>query len=424
MKRFLKAYINREKPEYSYTLEGLSAQTAYNSLGEDRIEYSVFSKSLDPVFLAFTPEELKIIEKYLPPYPEIVSAYYKKRQVSEEEIKVLNKKLPFYQRLTRKGRQLAKSKKEISNKLLPEEWLKIQQAYNRKVWYDFRKTLIPLYATGILSTYLATHNLFYAIYWLTGILPYYGLKIASDKIMNRTISKHLDRIASLYFFGRYTFGAVESMAEFGFIAPQIGKLMEKAWSYTPKPVRKIIDKTEKFLTGVKPKKFDEKEMRIELYSVPDTISTGLPTSTIEKYKEDLDNELIEVEDPRRTLTEPFTLSYHSRKAVVINDKIIDKQWVRKLAEKEGRFLDSVEEEVVKRPWKHLGIDVVDGKIAWVRDIIGILPSKRKGLHQGLIRKEGYLTLLGKQADELTLLLQNPSESADLVSLLRKPNYLT
>ena len=81
-------------------------------------------------------------------------------------------------------------------------------------------------------------------------------------------------------------------------------------------IRKVLDKSEKFLSGVKAKKFDEKEIRNLLYDVPNEIKTYVPSSSIESYKDGIENRFIKVEDPRENLEEAYVLGYHKREEVI------------------------------------------------------------------------------------------------------------
>jgi len=405
MERFLIGYLNRNLSEYRKTIESLSAQIAYNSLDENkRIEYALFSQSIEPLFFKLSEEELKKVEKSLPPFSKIVQYIFRKFGVSEEEAKILRTRIPFYKLFTKEGRELKRRKKEVSKKILSEEWERISFEYSRKMWKDFQKLVIPLYGLGILETYLTTYDLYFLVYWLVGILPFYALKYASYKSPDRRISSHLNIIASIYFLGRSPVGFLQSIIEFGILAPKIGDLIEKVWPYTPRTLRVFIDKAEKFLSDVKPKRFDEKEIREKLYDVPKEINTSIPQYSIDKYRENVENGVLEIEDPRKSLFKPYLLGYHRRKIVVEDGRILDKEYVRKLAKIDGKFLEDVEREIERKPWKYLGIDIKDGKIVYVRDIIGIIPSEREGLYEGLARKEGYLYMLALNFDETALSL--------------------
>lgn len=87
---YLNNYLRRETPEITKTLEGLSAQRAYNSLTEEeRKEYAPYSSSLDP---AFFKVDLNWVERILPPYPLVVQKWYKNSGISEEELEILKQK--------------------------------------------------------------------------------------------------------------------------------------------------------------------------------------------------------------------------------------------------------------------------------------------------------------------------------------------
>ena len=380
--QYLYAYLNREKPEFNKTIEALTSQRAYNSLREEeKLEYAIYSTSLDPIFFVIN---LKEIEEKLPSYPNIVKKYIRKI-LSREEIERLEKN--------------PKTIKKYLAKHLPEEWIRIQEEYSKQLWYNFRKLLIPTYAFGIFSTYFATNNVYSILYWIAGVMPYYGIKILAYKIKDRRIAKYLNNVANIYFFGKYGISGIFSSIEFGIIAPLIGNFVERVWPYLPKNVRRFIDKSEKWLSGIKIKKFDEKELRELLSNVPKKVQHQIPKNAVNKFLEELENGLIEIENPRETLIEAFVLSYHRRK-IVIDEKgqIVDKEFIKKLSRIEGTFVKKMENKLLKRPWKYLGIDLKNGKIVWVRDIIGLLPTKNEGLFNGLIRKEGYACLLGKKAD--------------------------
>jgi len=406
MERFLIGYLNRNLPEYEKTIESLSAQIAYNSLDEnEKIEYAIFSQSLEPLFFNLSRKELRMIEENLPPFSKIIQQIFKKLKIEEEEAEILRKKIPFYKLFTEEGRELRKRKKEIYKKILNEEWEKISNVYKKKLWMDFQKLLIPLYVTGVLETYFATSNPYLIAYGLLVFsMPYYLLRYASYELTNKRISQYLSRLATIYFIGRNPTGFLQSMIEFGVLAPKIGELVERAWPYLPKKARKIIDRTEKFLSNVKPKKFDKKEIAERLYEVPKFLDTSIPNYVLEKYRENIESGKIEVENPRETLAKPYVLGYHRRAIVVQDRKIVDKDYVRKLAKIEGINLEKMEEEILKRPEKYLGIDMKNGKLVYVKDIIGIVPSKKEGLYEGVIRKEGYLCMLALKSDEIAKLL--------------------
>ncbi len=403
---YVKRFTKRNLAEISATLESLSAQRAYNSLETDeRIEYGVFSKRLDPLFFYLDENELNVIEKTIPEYWKIVGYVYRKKiGLEDEKVKLLMQKISKKSFFTKEGRKIRKRRRELLSKIIPKDYEKIQEEYEKELWYDFRKILALLYAPGVITTYLTTQNPYALLPWIAGIAPYYTLKMLSYKIPNKRISSKLRKAATAYFYVRYGPAALESIVEFGFVAPTLGEGVERAWKYTPKPIRKILFRTGEILGGVKRKKFDEKEIRQELYSLPEVVSNSVPPKVIERFKEKVENEEIEIEDTGETLFSLSMLGYYRRPIVVKNGKIVDKKYVRKLAAKEGTFLDDFENKIVKRPWEYLGMDInySDDKaeIVWVKDVIGVTPSRRNGLYKGILRKEGYLALLGTKSDEI------------------------
>ena len=403
---YLDRFTKRNLPEISATLEALSAQRAYNTLEpNEKIEYGVFSKHLNPLFFYLNDKELNFLEETLPEYWKIAKyVYEKKLSLSEEEIKLLATKNSIKSFLTKEGRRIRNEKRRLLSKIIPGEYEKIQKEYEKELWYDFRKALAILYAEGITITYLSTHNPYALLTWIGGIVPYYALRILSYKASDKKVSSTLRKAAIAYFYARYGPTALESLVEFGVVAPLIGEAVERAWLYTPKIIRKLLFRTGEFLSGVKRKKFDEREIRKELYSLPDVVPNHVHPRIIERFKEKVENEEIEVEDTGKTLFKLSMLGYYRRPVVIKNGKIVDKEYVRKLASKEGNFLKDFEYKIVKRPWKYLGMDIIysDGKaeIVWVKNVIGVTPTKREGLYKGILRKEGYLALLGVKADEI------------------------
>jgi hypothetical protein len=57
----------------------------------------------------------------------------------------------------------------------------------------------------------------------------------------------------------------------------------------------------------------------------------------------------------------------------------------------------MEDRVRKWPLMYLGFDYWNGRPAYTRDVIGVLPCE---IVDGLLYKEGYTAVLGKRADEI------------------------
>ncbi|MDL1966944.1 MAG: hypothetical protein LWW90_09850, partial [Candidatus Desulfofervidus auxilii] len=389
------------------TLGRCVEERAYNSLNKHKkVDYGVRLEELNPLLFYLNDNELDQIESVLPPFSSIAAYIFNNKiKLKREEIKILKEKIGLSALLTKKGKKLKKMKKEILSKVIPEKYAKLQKEYEKQIWYNFRKIIIIFYIEGMLATYMKAHNVYSLILWILGVLPYYGLKLLSLRISNQKISLKLSQAASLYFLARYGPGAAQSLIEFGLLSPYTEKILngknQQFWKYTPKPIRKILFTAGELLSGNKRKKFDEKEIRDELYILPETVKNNVPGNVRERFKERVVNCEIELEDVRKTLPFYYISGYYKRSPVIENGRIVDREYVRKLAAREGVFSGRFEEKILKRPWKYLGCDLdLNGKIVWVKDVIGIASTKIDGLQEGIIRKEGYLALLGTKADEI------------------------
>jgi hypothetical protein len=406
--RFSLAMLHSDHPLFKQTIESLSALKAYNSLPseEEKLKYGVFSSSLNPLFLSLTKEEIDWIERNLPPFHILVQEVIKRR-VPEEEIEILNK--PFSIKNLLEWRKLNREKNEIYEKygLIPEEWKKIEKKYQEKIWKESRKLIYSLYALTSLGLYLATQNpLTPLLYLLSFPIPYQVLRYISSKVPHEKTRKYLNNAISLYYFARSPTWAMISILEYGLGASLLSKYLEKSWPYLPRFSRKFLYEAQIYLSGIKKEKFDEREIRKALYNIK-IDSPNIPKSVIEKYKEDIDNEIIEIENPAETLLSD-AISYWRRRVVAIPKgrklEIVDKygqDYVTKLAQKEGM------------PSEYLGYGLYEGKLVYVRNIIGILPCD---LLNALAYKEGYVTILARKSDEIVdrkLLLQSIFQSSFL-----------
>ena len=156
--------------------------------------------------------------------------------------------------------------------------------------------------------------------------------------------------------------------------------------------------------GNKKRNFNEKEIREELYNIKIN-SPNISKSIEEKYRERIDNGLIEIENPAETLLNPYSISYWRRRIVAIPEgrelKIVDKEYIRKLAQKEGMPVDEfIERRLKKIPDEYLGYGIYNERLVYVKDVIGILPSKSSGLLHALAHKEGYLIMLAMKSDDI------------------------
>ena len=388
---------------FNPTLEGLSAYKAYRNLPKERrMEYALYSSNLFDIFFLLNDEQLDFIERTLPPYPYIGEMIWKDRNLREEEINLLKERIP---KNPIKARKFIKEKERILKKygLTSEEYASILEKQKEDDWKDFQKIIILFYGTTAVETYLATSNPWSVFFYLlTFPIPYQLLKYLSFKLPNKRIRNYIDKISLLYFAARSPLGLAISTVEFGFLTSFISKAIEKYWysENFPNFLRKSIYATQTFLSNLKTKEFDEREIREQLYNIR-VDSLSIPQTSINRFKEEVDNGIIELEDPRKVLLHPWAISWFRRKVVAIPEgreiKIVDKEFVRKLAEREGTFLDKMEIEIKKYPTKYLGFDLWNGRIVFTRDVIGVLPCH---ILDALAYKEGYIAILGKKGDEL------------------------
>jgi hypothetical protein len=406
--RFLMGWLNSKIPSFNKTIEGLSAYRAYQSLPrEEKMRYAEYSSYLFDAFFLLPEEKIGFIERNLPPYEYIAEMVWEGKNLTDEEREILTKKIP---KNPLKAIRLAKNKEEILRRhgLISEEYQSILEKQRESEWSDTRKLLALFYAATSLELYLSTGNPMTPLIYLASFpLPYQTIKYISRKIPNKRVRDYVDKLSYLYLVAKSPVGTMLSLAEFGFVAPLISKTIEKAWysDYFPDLLRKAIYETQIRISGIKPRNFDEREMREKLYNIK-IDSPNIPKSAVERFKDEVEDGLIEIEDPRKVLLDPWALSWFRRRIVAVQEgssiRIVDKDFVKKLASKEGIS----EREIEKIPTKYLGVDYWNDKLAYTRDLIGILPCD---IDIALAHKEGYTAILGKKADEIIekkMLLKN------------------
>jgi len=403
-KNFILGFNRRREAVYRETIEGLTAQVSYRSLDKKhKMEYGVYSDSIlrHPIFFLLSNDELALIEQNLPPYPAIVRYVYEKVGISYEDVEEIFKKRNLLRSLF--DRKLVAKKKEIKEKLVTEEFEKIMREHSKQNMRNMRKVFMPLYLSSlaILSqTVLQTGNPYLVLSWLSTMAPYYLLTELSYKLKDKKLSGIINNLSLIYYISIHPIRSIQSMLEFGFGSSLLGKMVEKEWKYLPKTFRKTIDVSGKFLSGIKVEKFDEREIRKELYENSKSILSSLPAKVFDKFREDVDNGIIEVENAREIQRKPFSLGYWERRKVLERreDKwgIVDKEYVRKLASIYGMFLEDFENLIIRRPYEFLRIDVdKNGNVVFTKDIIGIYPIKRPyGLRRGIEMKEIEACYLG------------------------------
>lgn len=400
--KFAYSFLNSKHPIFGKTIEGLSAFRAYQSLPkEERIEFGIYCDEIDPLFFSLDSESLSWVERTLPPYPLVVSQLYKTKGLKEEEIEIINKRtlnpLESY-KIRKKRREIVEK-----HKLISDEFEEINQKIQERRWKIVRNTMIPFYGISALGILMYSQDPLYSlISWSLFPILFNVGRYITFKTENKRIKNFIDKSLTSVLILTSPQSYVTSFLEYGLGASLISILLEKYWPYVPRKGKKALYWFQTKSSGIKTKEFDEKRMRELLYNVKIN-SENIPNDIVENFKERIDNGIIEIEDPRKTLLSPYSLSYFRRKKVAFLEgnevKIIDNEYVKKLAQIEGTFLKDFENKLKRNPTEYLGISISDGKIYFVRDIIGILPSQIEG---GLACKEAYCCLLGKRSDKIFL----------------------
>ena len=400
-KRYLMGWLYANTQLFNPTIEGLSAYRAYRSLTEKkRMEYALFSSHLYDLFFSLSDEELGIVERTLPPYPYIAEMIWRNRNVTDEERKILSETTP---RNPFKARRLLDQKRRILEKygLISEEYASILERQREADWKDFRKIMALFYFATAGEIYLSTHDPIAPFLYLVSFpVPYQALRYISFKLPNRRIRSYIEKASSIYLVARSPMGMALSTLEFGLLVPIISRAIERYWDSLPYTLKWLIYNTQIFLSGLRVERFDEEKIREQLCNI-DIYSPAIPKSSIERFKQEVKSGLIEIEDPRRVLLHPWALSWYRRRVVAVLDgneiKIVDEQFIRKLAQSRGEPEEKIKEEIRRYPRQYLGIDVWKGRLAYTRDVIGVLPCQ---LLPALAFKEGYTAILGKKADEI------------------------
>jgi hypothetical protein len=402
--RFLIGWLNSAKVHgFNKTIEGISAYVAYQSLPrEERMKYAEYSSYLFDVFFLLPEEKIGFVERNLPPYEYVAGMIWEGKNLTDEEREILIKRIS---KNPLKAMRLMKNKEEILRRhgLISEEYQAILERQRESEWRDTRKLFVLLYAVLSLEIYLSTGDPVAPLIYLASFpLPYQTLKYISRKVPNKRVRDYVNKLSFLYFVARSPVGAMLSLAEFGIVSPLISKTIGKAWysDYFPDLIRKAIYETQIRISGIKSRKFNEREMREKLYNIK-IDSPNIPKSAIERFKDEVEGGLIEIEDPRKTLLDPWALSWFRRKIVAIqegsNIRIVDKDYVKRLANKEGTFQTEIEKTIEKYPTRYFGLDYWNDKLVYTRDLIGILSCD---IDIALAHKEGYTAILGKKADKI------------------------
>jgi len=449
--RFLHGYLSREKPEYRETLEELTAFISYKSLDErDRKIYAKYIQELKPSMFNLSPAELALVELSLPSYSEVEEKAREKSGLSEKDLKILErhrermkkrvfrtpglnvlalyalKLLSFFRRDLREELEIEKS---ISERVYSEEYREILVERSKEVLKSSRLICLPIYMiTGILL-YLKTLNPLVEVAYASSILTSNILAhilYASERIRRGRYRMMVIplQIAVVSISGAYiyygTFNPVliavyllTTLLPFwilGLIELSIGQyisdLVEKTWPYLPKRARRIIDKTRRFLAGIRVDRFDEEVIYEELYAASLRLEkvSSIPRYVFEEFRDRLEKRVIKVENPEEKLVSPYSLGYYRRELVLIEEngelRVLNRRALEELAIRYGVPVENFEKEVLKTPMKYLEVDLINGRIVYGRSVIGMYNFRNTALRKGIASKEVEACLLSLYASSL------------------------
>ena len=450
---FLHSYLNKDKAEYKKTLEELTAFISYKSLEEEkRKEYAKYIDELGPALFHISPFELSRIELNLPAYSEIETEVYKKIGISDDEIKKLKKyrertrrwvfrtpglnllalySLKILSLFDKELKEEMNVEKYINERLITKEYKEILEERSKEVLKSLRLTTIPIYISSGILHYLRSSDITVEIAYLSSImvsniliyLPYTSKKFKSEKL-RKTIP--LIQILTLSSLGSYIYYKsfdptligiylltvmlpywILGIFEMG-SGQAISNFIERNWPYLPKKIRRFIDKFRRFITNIKVKPFDEREIYEELYNASLRLEkiSSLPSYVFEEFRDKLNKKIIKVENPEEKLAIPYCLGYYRKEIVLIEDKknrkIVNRSALSELAQIYGMSVENFEKEVLRYPWKYLEADIVNDKLVYGRSVIGIYNFKNEAIRRGVSAKEVEACLLSLYAKDLIL----------------------
>ena len=401
--KFLAGWLMWRHPAFRSTIEGLSAYRAYKSLPrEDGLRYASYSSFLFDVFFNLSGDQLVAVERTLPPYPRVWEMALEGRGLTWEEIEVLRSRLPLN---PFRALRLARERERILERrgLVSGEYRLILERQRLEDWRVMEKALGAFYGvTGISVLFSTGSFLAMLLYVLSFPLPYLGLRRLALQYGGRRLRRYVNAVLAVYGFARSPFGVLIGGLEYGVLSPMLARIVERFWGSRRFPgwLRERLYGAQLAVSGLRAGRFDERDIRDRLLGLR-IGSPGIPRSAVERFREEVESGYIEVVDIRRALLDPWALSWYRRRVVAVQEgrdvKIVDKDFVRMLAEREGMGLGEMEDRVRKWPLMYLGFDYWNGRPAYTRDVIGVLPCE---IVDGLLYKEGYTAVLGKRADEI------------------------
>jgi|GEM_PF-6088352 len=344
-------------------------------------------------------------------YLSLSPGYAMLSRLNEAELDWVREELPPIYELRLEDRGQTGLEKEARRRL------------NRQLRWKFRWGFTPFYLVTLASTSLASLPL-YAL----SLAPIYALPELATFLeqKGKPGSKVVNAITGVYYFLRSPIMAAEVMLEYKFLAPRLAKrgIGKKIWERSPRVLRKLYHRGGLALNGIlslgghvldlfahdgrfSRRKLSYEEIKGELLAALAELGDRHVPEVKEEALNQLENELVEIENPAETLYRDDFIStrgYFKRKVVARERggkvEIVDRSYVRKLASKLGEFEKGLEQKMERDPTSYLDVDLDrNGNVVYVASVIGVDPYFGE-LSRGFAAKEASGFLKWRKAQRI------------------------
>jgi len=385
--RFVKSNLLAGKdPAHTATLELLTGYEAWEYLSKK-------DEDLGLRYLALNPD------------------YATLSRLSEPELNRVREELPPIYELRLADREPTELEKEVKSKS------------NRQLRWKFRWSFTPFYLAALAGSSLASIPL-YAL----GLTPLYALPEIATYLerKGKPGGKIINAIASAYYFLRSPLMAAETKLEYRFLGPKLARwrIGKKIWERSPRALRKLYHRGGLLLNGILPlrehvvdlfahdgkrlrKKLSYEEVKRELLNALSELGESYAQDVKEEALSQLENELVEIENPAESLYRDDFIStrgYFKRKIVARRKgkkvEIVNRKYLKKLASKLGEFETRLEQKVERNPTHYLDVDVDrDGNVVYIANVIGVDPYFGE-ISKGFAAKEASGFLKWRKAQRI------------------------
>ena len=345
--------------------------------------------------------------RYLSLSPE----YAMLSRLNEAELNWIREELPPIYELRLENHGQTELEKEARRRL------------NRQLRWKFRWGFTPFYLVTLASTSLAS-------------LPLYALSLAPIYLLpelatlleqkGKPGSRVVNAITSAYYFLRSPLMATEVTLEYKFLTPRLARrrIGKKIWERSPRVLRKLYHRGGLALNGVLPlgehvfdlfahdgrflrRKLSYEEIKNELLTALAELGDRYAPEVKEEALNQLENELVEIENPAETLYRDDFIStrgYFKRKVIARERgekvEVVNRGYIRKLASKLGEFEGRLEQKIEREPTSYLDVDLDrNGNVVYVASVIGVDPYFGE-LSRGFAAKEASGFLKWRKAQRI------------------------